>query len=120
MTNQNDNDGYLQGTLLAVLDQLSDYNDSVRYCSAVIYAEAGTESDPDAQCIVCPGDNNDSFVCPLNPNLYEVLMVQLAKDAIEVWSLWRENQQPTPLDKFKAVMFYAQNDAYLPVDNPGI
>ena len=113
----NDDRRYLQGTLLEVLDRLDDYNDADRYSAAVIYAEAGVDSAPDSQCIVCPCNDDDSFACPLNPDLYEVLMLQLAKNAIEVWSLWRENQQPTSLDKFEAVMFYAQNDTYLPVNS---
>ena len=42
--------------------------------------------------------------------------VALAKDAVAVWSEWRNGAEPTADDKLLAVSYYATNDAYLPLD----
>jgi hypothetical protein len=103
------------GTLIEVIDQLDDVDDSDPYSPQVIYAEAGADALPTARTIVCSGDDEGTLVCPKDGVLTEVLMVQLAKEAIEVWSTWRGGKIPTRQDKFEAVMFYSQHDAYLPV-----
>jgi hypothetical protein len=38
------------------------------------------------------------------------------KESILVWSLWRGGREPDLKDKFEAVLFYATNDAFLPVE----
>ena len=43
-----------------------------------------------------------------------LLEVFLAKEVVEVWSKWRNGRNPTALDKCAAVIYYAENDAYLP------
>ena len=44
------------------------------------------------------------------------LEVSLAKEAVLVWSEWRESAQPTIDDKLMAISYYATHDAYLPLD----
>ena len=44
------------------------------------------------------------------------LEVALAKDAVLVWSEWRESAQPTIDDRLMAIAYYAIHDAYLPLD----
>ena len=46
-----------------------------------------------------------------------LLEVDLAREAIEVWSEWRNGRVPTRDERVAAVAFYADNDAYLPVDS---
>src|SRR5688572_15407682 len=46
-----------------------------------------------------------------------LLEVDLAREAIEVWSEWRNGRVPTPDERVAAVAFYADNDAHLPVDD---
>ena len=43
------------------------------------------------------------------------LEVDLAKDAIEVWSAWN-SRIPTISEKCAAILYYAENDAYLSND----
>ena len=43
-----------------------------------------------------------------------LLEVELAKDAIRVWTQWRDGRQPTLDEKLEAVLYYANNDSYLP------
>lgn len=49
--------------------------------------------------------------------LVYLLEVYLAREAIEVWSTWRNGRVPTRDERVAAVAFYADNDAYLPADS---
>jgi hypothetical protein len=109
----------MTGTLIEVIDRLDEVDDSDRYASPVIFAEGGPDASPSARTVVCPGDEEGTLICPQDPALSEVLMVQLAKEAIEVWSAWRGGKKPSRQDKFAAVMFYSQHDAFIPVADEG-
>ena len=43
-----------------------------------------------------------------------LLEVENIKEAIDVWSLWRDGRAPTPDDRLAAVVYYATNDAFMP------
>ena len=45
-----------------------------------------------------------------------LLDVRLAREAIEVWQAWRPGQTPSLEDKLQALTFYAEHDAWLPVE----
>jgi hypothetical protein len=101
----------LTGSLIDVIDRLDAVDDSDRFSSLVIYAEGGSDATACARAAVCAGD--DTLSCPQDSSLSEVLMVQLAKDAIRVWSEWR-GRVPNAQEKLEAVLFYSRHDAYLP------
>jgi hypothetical protein len=42
-----------------------------------------------------------------------LLEVELAKEVIQVWKDWRNGKEPSPMEKFQAVLYYVENDAYL-------
>ena len=105
----------MRGSLLDVIDRLDAVDDSDRFSPPVIYAEGGPNAPPTARALVCPGDEAGTFACPGDPNLSEVLMVGLAKEAIRVWSSWRCQPRPDPMDKFAAVIYYSRHDAFLPL-----
>lgn len=48
-------------------------------------------------------------------DLAYMLEVGLAREAIQVWSEWRQGASPSPQEACAAVVFYAEHDAYLPV-----
>ncbi len=106
----------MQRTLIDIIDQLDAVNDSDRFEPPCIFAEGGTDAVSTAAAMVCPSDDEGSFVCPQDPTLSYVLMVQQAKECVEVWSRWRGGKRPTPRDKFAAVMYYSRNDAWLPLE----
>jgi hypothetical protein len=106
----------VQGSLIEVIDRLDEVDDSDRFESPCIFAEGGPDAAPDARALVCPGDKEGSFVCPQDPTLSYVLMVQQAKECVEVWTTWRGGRRPTPQDKFAAVMYYSCHDAWLPLE----
>jgi hypothetical protein len=45
-----------------------------------------------------------------------VLSVEQAREAIRVWSAWRSGLTPSPEERFRAVMFYSQQGAFLPLE----
>jgi hypothetical protein len=45
-----------------------------------------------------------------------LLEVSLAREAIAVWSAWRGGREPTLEEKLAAIVYYAENDAYLPLE----
>ena len=102
----------MRRSMIEVIDRIDMVDDSDRYNSLCIFAEGG----PDARAMVCAGDEEGTFVCPQDPALSYVLMVQQAKECIDVWSEWRGGQQPTAQEKYAAVMFYSRHDAWLPVE----
>jgi hypothetical protein len=106
----------VRGSLLDIIDRLDAVDDSDRIEPPCIFAEGGPEAAPVARALVCPGDEAASLACPLDATLSYVLMVQHAKECIEVWSAWRGGRRPTPQDKFAAVMYYARKDAWLPLE----
>lgn len=105
----------MSGTLLKLIDGIHEVEDSDPFNSLCIYADSGPDSLPASRAMICPGDDEGSFLCPQDPELSYVLQVQQAKECIEVWSEWRSGLKPTPLDKFAAVMHYSRNDAWLPI-----
>lgn len=103
-------------SLIEVIDRLDETDDSDRYRPRIICAEYGTASGPQDRAAICQVDEDGSFPCRDAPSLREVLMVHLAREAIEVWSEWRGGKIPNPREKYEAVIFYARHDAYQPVD----
>lgn len=86
-------------TLRDVIARLEQFADD-----ETIYAQAAT---PTAEAVVTADE-----AAPL-PYLLEV---SIAREAVEVWAAWRPGQTPSLDDKVAAVIYYAQNDAWLPVD----
>jgi hypothetical protein len=50
------------------------------------------------------------------PGLVYLLEVDLAKEAIEVWSEWRDGPIPTLADAVGSVIWYVEHDAYEPLE----
>jgi hypothetical protein len=42
------------------------------------------------------------------------LEANLAKEVIEVWEFWRNGKKPTLHEKFQALVYYFNHDAYMP------
>ena len=90
-------------TLRAVVGALDELDDD-----DVIYTDGAS---PAARAMVVGADAADSAK---EDGLRYFLEVSLAKDAVEVWSEWRNGAQPTIDDKLMAISHYATHDAYLP------
>ena len=95
-------------TLREVVARLDEFEDN-----DTIYAESPS---PTARAVVAsePGDGS---VPPSAAGLTYLLEVDAAREAIDVWRAWRPGAAPTLDDKVNAVTYYAENDAWLPIDS---
>ena len=94
-------------TLREVIVRLGEFEDE-----QTIYAESAT---PTARAAVAtePEDGAPPTAAAGLPYLLEIAA---AREAIEVWKAWRPGQAPSLDDKLEAVIYYAENDAWLPVE----
>lgn len=89
---------------IAHLDSLGD--------DETIYAASAS---PTALAVVArEGENGETP--PEAAGLQYLLEVAVAKEAVQVWSDWRNGAVPTLDDKVAAVIHYATHDRYLPID----
>ncbi len=75
-----------------------------------IFADRSAPFGPDtaAQVAVAEGEALEG--------LQYVLEVYLAKEALEVWTKWRDGRKPSLTEACKAVIWYAEHDAYMPLE----
>ena len=94
-------------TLRDVIARLDDFGPD-----ETIYAES---SAPTARAVV--GVEAEDGSPPSNAaGLPYLLEVAAALEAIEVWRAWRPGEAPSLEDKLAAVTYYAENDAWLPIE----
>jgi hypothetical protein len=53
---------------------------------------------------------------PAIPGFDYLVEVYHARDVLETWKEWRNNKVPTAEEAIEAILFYQQNDAYLPTE----
>lgn len=93
-------------TLATLLDQINTLSDDLTLYvadSSVVTAETAALAQPVSQDGTVPA------------GFRYLLEVSLARETIEVWSDWRNGLEPTSSDKADAVIYYAKNDAYMPL-----
>ena len=99
--------------LVQCLDELEDRDPLHRL---VIYAQGGASAGRNSPARICPRGEGGGPACALDASLSEVLGVEQARDAIAVWSAWRGGVTPSPEERFRAIMFFSQSGAYLPLE----
>lgn len=104
------------GTLLELIQGLDDLQGSDRSDPLVIYAQGGADGGENSRALICLRSEGGSSTCSVDPSLSEVLSVEQAREAIEVWSSWRGGVTPTSAERFKSVMFFAKHAAFLPLE----
>ncbi len=92
--------------LLAQIDSLDD--------ELVIYAEKNPNWSPNSHAAVLPEPEDGRITEQLQGMTY-LLEVFLAKEVLEVWSNWRNGNNPNLNEKCEAIIYYAEHDAYLPI-----
>lgn len=102
------------GTLFELIRGLDELQGNDGSDPLVIYAQRGVDGEENSRALVCPRSEGGSLTCSVDPSLSEVLSVEQAREAIEVWSAWRGGVTPTPAERFKSVMFFAKYGAFLP------
>ena len=102
-------------SLLEVITHLHDIPPGDGYSSGpTIYARPPWS--PQADAVVLRGEEVPDGVVAESGRQY-LLEVDLAIEAVEVWSAWRDGATPTPEEATLAVIHYGENDAYQPVDD---
>ena len=76
---------------------------------ATIYVVTPASPYSEARVCVEPEEGGDLA------GLAYLLEVSLARDVLNVWTSWRNGGQPTPEEAARAIIYYAQHDAYEPV-----
>jgi hypothetical protein len=93
-------------TLRELLEKLDDLNDN-----STIYAETNPNWSDNSHTVVClQSENGEVIDAPKDLSYF--LEVDIAKDVIEVWTKWN-CRKPSTAEKCTAVIYYAENDAYI-------
>ena len=93
--------------LIDVIAHLDEYSDE-----QTIYSRPQPTPHSDA---VVLAETEDGSTSPASAGgLHYVLEVFIAKEVIEVWQEWR-GRAPTPDEACRAVLHYAEHDAYEPL-----
>jgi hypothetical protein len=101
-------------SLLEVITKLSDIPTGDRFSRGpTIYARKPWN--PTADAVVLEGNDVADGVVTESGHHY-LLEVDLALDVLGVWSDWRGAVTPTPEEATRAVIYYAEHDAYQPTD----
>ena len=96
-------------TLLDLVERLETLDDNL-----TIYVEESSEWSFSTQAVACLEPEDGSI--PLEAAGMEYFLeVGLAKIVIHTWQLWRNGQVPSTHEACESIIYYAQNDAYLPV-----
>jgi hypothetical protein len=104
------------GTLFELIQRLDEFGDDGRSHPLVVYAQGGSTARQNSPALICPRGEGRDLKCPIDASLTEVVSVEQARDAIVVWSAWRRGLTPTPEERFRAVMFFSQTGAHLPLE----
>jgi hypothetical protein len=96
-------------TLGELVEKIEDLDDSF-----TIYAEGGPNWNKDSKAVAVY-EPDDGSLPPEAKGMRYFLEVSIAKDVINVWKQWRNGKNPSTIDKLKAIIHYAKNDAYLPL-----
>jgi hypothetical protein len=103
----------MEGTLIDLIDRLGEVDQSDRVEPPCLYAVGGKFAKTSARACVAP-INDGETVCQHDSALDYILTVQQALRAIVVWEQWF-GRVPNRIQKFEAVMYYAQHDAFFPL-----
>jgi hypothetical protein len=95
-------------TLADALDVLDQYDGD-----STIYVAEPWAAQSEARVAL---EDSDQAVGALQSGLRYFLEVWLAREALEVWTAWRGGQKPSPAERCEAVIYYATNDAYQPLN----
>jgi hypothetical protein len=70
---------------------------------------------PESDALVLRDEASDGMASTAPGHAY-LLEVDLAQEVVEVWSAWRDGATPTAQEATLAIIYYAEHDAYQPVE----
>ncbi len=96
--------------LKEVIERLDDLDDSL-----YIYIEPGNLSLETKAALISMEAVEENKIQPPMGMEY-LLEIDIAKDVVRAWSFHRGGKVPSLDDKVTAIFYYAEHDAYLPVE----
>jgi hypothetical protein len=98
--------------LIDLLDNINQYDDDF-----VIFVPINLRPNQDSEVVVSKIINIDEPPGIQTPEGMKYLLeVEVAKEVIQVWKNWRNGKEPSPFEKYQAVLYYIENDAYIVED----
>lgn len=97
-------------TLGDVISNLGTYDES-----SFILVPANPPLSPETTAMVVPIPDDPGADLGI-PGFSYLIEVYHAKDVLETWSSWRNSKTPTVAEAIEAIVFYQENDAYLPTE----
>jgi hypothetical protein len=95
-------------TLRQIVNELDTIDDDL-----VIFARKTSEWMWDEHAALVVVSDVDKFGVQLEELTY-FLEVETAKEVLEVWRNWHYGKEPSEEERFAALRYYADHDAYLP------
>jgi ABC-type glycerol-3-phosphate transport system substrate-binding protein len=96
--------------LIELLDNLDALHDD-----AIIFIPRGNTIRQDLEAITGPLEEYGEYGIP--PDGFEYFLeVFTAKEALQVWRDWRNGKIPDKYEKYQAILYYVEHDAYLPIE----
>ncbi|MEJ2600980.1 MAG: hypothetical protein P8Z00_21795 [Anaerolineales bacterium] len=98
--------------LIELLDNINQFDDD-----SVIFVPINSRPHEDTEAMVSRIiliDEPPGIQTP--EGMKYLLEVELAKEVIQVWKDWRNGNEPSPFEKYQAVLYYAEKDAYFDED----
>jgi hypothetical protein len=93
--------------LIHLLDQIETFN--VEYA---IYTASDREVNENSNVMAIKSHYIRGSRIP--EGMKYLIDVELAKEILNVWSNWRQGRKPSLDEKYKAIQYYLENDAYIP------
>ena len=90
-------------TLVELLNDLDHLDDD-----ATIFVDRSADLGPDSAAVTAVSDDKESA-----EGLSRLLEIYLAREVLQVWTEWRGGRQPTPEQRCRAVIWYAEKDSYI-------
>jgi len=95
-------------TLAEIIKDVENFDDD-----SLIYAEKNTTWEMNSPASLIEVDRYAEDDPEPPDNMTYFISVGTAKEVLEVWRRWREGKRPTEKERFEAIVFYAENDAYI-------
>lgn len=95
------------GSILERLDEFADED--------AIYISRESPVNAETNATVSTIDDDGAPLVAMESMTY-LLEISIARDVLQVWSEWRGGRNPSIHEKVAAVVYYADTDAFLPVE----
>lgn len=101
-----------QAPIISLIDEIDQYDDE-----DIIYVHVGKVSQltPETFSSLMYFTDEEEVLLTTDNRTY-LLEVYLVKEVLQVWREWRKGRAPTLNEKYEAIKYYAENDAYVPVE----